>query len=121
MTKYYTEVLIGYVAVDSGQLMLCDPCYLNEWQNNEEWARESADEDRLYPFSYNGCCGATMGDYQYGQLKFNGGNAGAGVTFASGFGDGFYPVYAKFTEDEFWGRRISEVRVVMIQEEKEDC
>lgn len=119
--KVNQEVLIGHVAVDSGQLMLCDPCYLNKWQDNKEWAKEPADQNGMYPFSYNGSCGATVGDDQYGQLKFDGGHAGAGVAFASGFGDGFYPVYATIIEDGLWGRRISEVRVVMIDEEEEDC
>jgi hypothetical protein len=27
--------LIGYVEVDSGQLMVVDPCYLSKWQDNE--------------------------------------------------------------------------------------
>lgn len=29
------EELIGYVGVDSGQVMIVDPCYLNEWKDNE--------------------------------------------------------------------------------------
>lgn len=29
------KVLIGQVAVDSGQIMIVDPCYLNEWKDNE--------------------------------------------------------------------------------------
>lgn len=27
--------LIGYVGVDSGQVMIVDPCYLSEWKDNE--------------------------------------------------------------------------------------
>jgi len=29
------EVLVGYVGVDSGQVMIVDPCYLREWKDNE--------------------------------------------------------------------------------------
>ena len=28
-------IKIGDVGVDSGQLMICDPCYLNEWEKEE--------------------------------------------------------------------------------------
>ena len=122
MTKVNREVLIGHVAVDSGQLMLCDPCYLDKWQDNEEWEKVTADESGLYPLSYNGACGATLSDDRYGQLKFNLGHEGAAVAFASGLGDGFYPVYATIIEDGLWGRRIAEVKVVMMQEDyEEDC
>lgn len=27
--------LIGYVGVDSGQVMIVDPCYLNQWNDND--------------------------------------------------------------------------------------
>lgn len=120
MTNVYQEVLIGHVAVDSGQLMLGDPCYLNKWKDNEEWEKLPADENGLYPLSYNGACGATLSDNQCGQLKFDGGHEGAAVAFSSGLGDGFYPVYATFIEDGIWGRRIAEVRVVMMQQDYEE-
>jgi len=45
--------LIGYVGVDSGQLLVCDPCYIGS-----EWEDENFD-DRENPkanFSYNSCC-----------------------------------------------------------------
>lgn len=29
------EELIGYVGVDSGQVMIVDPCYLGEWEDND--------------------------------------------------------------------------------------
>ena len=35
--------LIGYVGVDSGQLMLCDPCYIDS-----EWKKEDFDDVRVY-------------------------------------------------------------------------
>jgi hypothetical protein len=33
-TSDYTE-MVGYVGVDSGQVMIVDPCYLGEWKDNE--------------------------------------------------------------------------------------
>ena len=36
MAKTVTKVLLGHVAVDSGQLMICDPCYIDsEWENED--------------------------------------------------------------------------------------
>lgn len=116
-------VLIGHVAVDSGQLMVCDPCYLDSWEDQSEWKKESDDENGLYSFSYNGACGATLSDKMAGELKFNAGHIGAGVAFASGFGDGMYPVYATYVIDPDFGKRISKVEIVMIdynEQEEED-
>jgi hypothetical protein len=92
--------LIGEVAVDSGQLMIADPCYIDS-----DWRRESysvtakvpsaADtEDTLFNFSYDGACQASLGE-GHGQLAFEMGHAGAGVAFATAWGDGMYPVYAE--------------------------
>jgi Protein of unknown function (DUF4241) len=36
MAETVKEVYLGSVAVDSGQLMICDPCYIDsEWQNED--------------------------------------------------------------------------------------
>jgi hypothetical protein len=42
------------------------------------------------------------------------------VAFSSGFGDGSYPVMARYLESPDWGRRIAEVRIVMIDEDGEE-
>ncbi len=67
-------------------------------------------------FSYDGCCEATNSDEQVGELKFTRGHVGAGVAFSSGLGDGFYPVYVRYVDLPTWGRRVAEMRVVMIAE-----
>jgi hypothetical protein len=97
---------IGYVAVDSGQLLLCDPAYIDS-----EWVHEEQDdfENPRAPFCYSACSKATMSEQRYGQLNFLLGHPGVGVCFASGIGDGLYPVYAKFD-----GVRIAEIKVVML-------
>lgn len=115
-----STILIGYVAVDSGQLMLCDPCYLASWKDQHEWEKETADQDGMYSFSYNGACGATLSNELAGQLKFNAGHLGAGVAFAPGYGDGLYPVYATYVTDSTWGKRIAKVEIVMIDDEEEE-
>lgn len=89
---------IGEVAVDSGQLMVTDPSYVDK-----EWRRDSFQlvrevertEDAAYNYSYNGACNATLNGEGHGQLAFALGNAGAGVTFSTAWGDGMYPVYAE--------------------------
>lgn len=110
---------IGFVAVDSGQLMLCDPCYVIDFFSDEEYNPQPADENGFYPFSYNGACGATISNEMAGQLHFNRGYAGAGVAFATGYGDGLYPVYATYRTSSAWGKRIAKIEIVFIDEDEE--
>lgn len=96
--------LIGHVGVDSGQLMLCDPCYINsEWRKNEY-----GDDVGPGDFSYAGICSGTS-QHEPVQLDYRAGHHGVGVAFPSGYGDGFYPVYAKRDKEG----RIIEVTVKM--------
>lgn len=83
--------LIGYVAVDSGQLLVTDPCYLKDFTSNE---LETEEVKEIYDYSYDGCCNATLNSRIGGCLGFKNGGDGAGVAFVSGWGDGMYPVYA---------------------------
>lgn len=130
--------LIGHVAVDSGQLLLCDPCYIDSQWKDEEFAdiriykhvktgktlqykvdfpnyatlieEYGKDMNELiatgeweqqiptsaHGFSYNACCNASLSENGHGQLRFELGHVGAGIAFSTAFGDGFYPVYAKY-------------------------
>jgi hypothetical protein len=92
---------IGQFAVDSGQAMVGDPCYLDQWETNkgEEWNLDG----RIGEYSYQGAS-ASMGTL---------GN-GLSVTFPTGYGDGLYPVYAKFNEDG----RISKIVIDFFDEEE---
>jgi len=94
---------IGVVAVDSGQLLVCDPGYLkterqlanaNELDQKEREALESKT--------------------QSAQLTFNTGNEGLGVIFHSGVGDGRYDVYATFKDFPGAGRRIQKVEIIFL-------
>lgn len=89
-----TKELIGQVAVDSGQLMVCDPCYIDS-----QWEKEEFDSGVKYNFSYNACCNATLSNNRAGQLNFKKGYIGLAVAFSSGYGDGIYDVYAHKNED----------------------
>ena len=101
-----TKKLLGYAAVDSGQLLITDPCYLeDEWGRNNEWeGKIKPNEDAFSKenlgcqkdYNYQGCCLTTLHNKELGgELEFKNGVASAGVVFSSG-GDGKYPVYAEY-------------------------
>ena len=93
---------IGHVGVDSGQLLITDPCYINS-----NWEKPELEED-VFPYSYEGACDATESAWLGNQLSF-----GAGVAFRSGYGDGQYDVYATYYDDKDWGRRIVKIEIMM--------
>ena len=84
--------LIGHFSVDSGQAMVGDPCYIDYWDTNKN---EDFDKHPQYAgtYSYLGACNATL-TKNYGELGL-----GTAVVFTTGYGDGLYPVYAKFNDD----------------------
>jgi hypothetical protein len=85
--------LIGHFAVDSGQAMVGDPCYLDEWEPWNSNVDQFDDyKNRKGQYSYLGACEATL-TKGYGSL----GNSA--VVFSTGYGDGLYPVYAEINED----------------------
>lgn len=81
----------GMFAVDSGQAMVGDPCYLDNWDTNknEEWNVEGKEGE----YSYFGASATTLAK-TYGQLGI-----ATAVVFNTGYGDGVYPVYVQ-TDDE---------------------
>jgi hypothetical protein len=80
----------GSFAVDSGQAMVGDPCYLDTWQTNEgeEWNLEG----KAGQYSYHGASATTIAD-NFGSL------GSSAVVFSTGYGDGLYPVYVKLNSD----------------------
>lgn len=86
--------LIGEFSVDSGQAIIGDPCYLDDWKlwNSDEDNFEDH-VNSVGQYGYLGACNATLGK-GFGQL----GGASA-VAFSTGYGDGLYPVYANITDD----------------------
>lgn len=96
--KRIEVAFIGEVAVDSGQLMVTDPCYIDQEWKRERFvvARDSeATDDSLYNYSYDGACNSTLNGKGHGQLAFPLGHAGAGVAFQTAWGDGSYAVFAE--------------------------
>lgn len=104
---------IGFIGIDSGQVLLCDPCYIDShWHHPTE--EESLDYDfekKKFKgqFSYAGCANASLNENQGGQLNYDKKNEGAGVVCTTGWGDGCYPVYAYYKEG-----RITKVEINFI-------
>jgi len=70
---------VGEIGVDSGQVVVMDPCYIDG---------EFEDTNDLY----KRMCNASGEDYQ---LNYRRGHPGLAVCVPSGYGDGVYPVYAE--------------------------
>jgi len=86
---------LGNVGVDSGQIILTDPCYVDsEWEKDVEY-----DQGKKGEYSYGGACVTTDNDDLGGQLNYAKGHAGAGVVARTGYGDGMYPVYALYNDE----------------------
>ena len=106
-----TQTIIGYIAVDSGQAIIGDPCYLDKWKPwNEE--TEKFEDHPLHKgeYGYLGACNATL-ENKYGQLGF-----GDAVVFNTGMGDGYYAVYAQIDENGI----IEEVTIKFTTDEIDD-
>lgn len=84
-----TKKLMGHVAVDSGLLMLCDPCYVGNSITPKRIA-EAEDDDCLNYFS----------------IPFELGHEGAGIVFSNPIGDGFYEVWGWFAPNSNIPQRI---------------
>jgi len=80
--------IIGYFAVDSGQIMIGDPCYLDEWKLwDSDKQKFEAYESRIGEYGYLGACATTMAN-PYGVL-----GDGKGIVVDTQ-GDGTFPIYA---------------------------
>jgi hypothetical protein len=101
--------LIGRFAVDSGQAIIGDPCYLDEWEPWNDQA-DSFDKhvEKAGEYGYLGACGVTLKE-GYGEL----GMASA-VAFSTGYGDGLYPVYAEINDDG----RVAKIIVDFVGEDE---
>ena len=100
---------LGSITVDSGQAIIGDPCYLDEWKFWDD--KEPFDN---YPqhkgeYGYLGSCNATLTD-GFGNL----GLANA-VAFTTGYGDGMYHVYG-----ELDGKRVLKVVIDFDPEDEEE-
>lgn len=80
---------IGSFSVDSGQAIIGDPCYLDEWKSWDDKEPFENHPQHSGEYGYLGACNATLGE-GFGDLGI-----GRAVAFTTGYGDGIYPVYAE--------------------------
>jgi hypothetical protein len=102
--------LIGHVGVDSGQIMIGDPCYLRQW-GGHDFTSFGSEYEPSGEYSYDGACLATLSDKGAGEL----GN-GLAIATQTGYGDGNYPVYVERTAEG----RIASVTIVFSESDDED-
>jgi hypothetical protein len=106
-----TEKLIGHIGVDSGQMLLCDPCYIDSMWSKDDVPADFRDLSAFEgKFNYLGAAQATLSDKKAGILDMS-----SGAVCSTGWGDGLYPVYVTYEGD-----RISEMRIVFMGKKEED-
>lgn len=110
-------VRVGEVSVDSGTVMVVDPCYVLRDKRDEDKGTDNGLEysDALGfelpeddPRSYSSRNEALRaGDYLKSfALGTKDGIMDYGFFFSSGYGDGSYPIWAKIYDEGDWGLRI---------------
>ena len=111
---------IGSIGVDSGQMMLSDPCYVKDFEDSDDVvglmdAIKNGSDDS---YSYTGACSQSNTSQQAGVLV-NDIGAELGVVCSSGFGDGVYPVYVKRHAFGNNDTRVVEMKIEFVNEEHE--
>lgn len=93
--------LAGYCGVDSGQIMVIDPCYA--FKDNY-----TGNDSTVTGGNYDAICRVSIAD-TFGEfpLPANGYYGNIGVVTSSGYGDGCYPVFVDVNEDG----RVVELRI----------
>jgi hypothetical protein len=92
-------IQLGVVGVDSGQLLIVDPCYLSKLKSYDAILKARDFPGKIESFT---------------QLHYDKGHVGLGTVFNSGLGDGVYKVYGKFRDCGVLGMRLAEVKIKMI-------
>lgn len=92
---------IGVIGVDAGLCWIGDPCYVI---HTDEPAKHIGRD-------WHEFCDAVLEGRTH-QFNYDLGHPGLGVCVSTGYGDGTYPVYAKFTDEG----HVAEVRIVFIRE-----
>lgn len=93
---------IGHIMVDSGQIFIIDPCYLDHWKHGDYAANVPPDN------SY-----ARVTDAMFAGGGFA--EAERGVVCSSD-GDSIYPVYATIDDQGY----ISKIEIILRGEESEE-
>jgi len=112
------RVKIGEFGVDSGQVLIGDPCYL---ESGNGWNTEGVEYDQKlvegyqksgeYAFNYSGACARTLSPEGAGSIGRN-----SAVVSTTGYGDGQYPVFATYNADG----RVVKLEILFESDEDED-
>ena len=86
--------LVGHVSVDSGQVMIVDPCYVLDGEHDDAPKHDPKDHKQC---TYGHPCEVTISDKRYGEFFAKG--FGTAIASSSGYGDGNYPVYARKNDE----------------------
>lgn len=92
-------VSAGRVGVDSGQIMVIDPCYITKDFDNHDGSQKWDPEAYSGQLNYQGVSAVTIAK-GFGQ-------ANEAVATSSGYGDGVYPVEVRLDENN----RVVELRI----------
>jgi hypothetical protein len=99
-------VYVGNIWVDAGVVWVGDPCY--SITGDAEYAPKTWHEFCNQTFDEK----AKITDGVTAPLKQGEKyEPGLGLEISSGFGDGSYPVYVKYSDEGEWGKRVSAVIV----------
>jgi len=101
-------VKLGTFGVDSGQVLITDPCYLHDWKANEfdEAEIKKMQESKEFEYSYNGACARTLLEEKGRRSAGHIGLGCDGIVSSTGYGDGEYEVWALYREG-----RVKELKV----------
>src|SRR3990172_506254 len=102
------RVLLGEVGIDSGQLLLINPCYIDGEEELDDLGKSG---------TYEECSRLTLSG-QGGQLNYRLGHPGLGVVSRTGRGDGLYPVYAEMMDTGDGRLRVKRLVVEFIADEE---
>jgi hypothetical protein len=114
-------ILAGNIGVDSGQVMVCDPCYAVPSEKDVDEKEAPLWEPQ---FTYDQACGwdkepkDTRENFR--SIPYKMGHEGAAVVTNSGYGDGYYPVYVKLQDKGDWGTRVVAMMVDFDTDDPDD-
>lgn len=98
-------VHIGDIDVDSGSIIITDPCYWHECGMHEDAI------DALNP---------GWKPVNTAEIPHDAGHMGKAVASRTGLGDGTYPVYATFEDVPGWGRRVAKLEIFFLADPYDD-
>tara|TARA_B100000470_G_scaffold192657_1_gene160307 strand:+ start:50 stop:415 length:366 start_codon:yes stop_codon:yes gene_type:complete len=105
--------LVGTCGVDSGQIIVVDPCYVISDESDLDKFKESGDYNDVDATYDELLKERDKGNSLTDAFKF-------GIVTNTGFGDGEYKVYIKKESQGDWGERVSELKIVFIEDDPEE-